>query len=148
LTHSICFDRTQTKSKFSRATRVICLIWIISISSALPWGQFTKVMCFYNSPFFSSLESLINSFYVGFHWKKPILSICHHSKLMMWKGCMMQCLAMAYLFISYFADLTNYFFCSPKKWGIAELRYNFSNDFLLTCNFEFAFYIVRHCARS
>lgn len=36
------FFRTQTKSKFSRATRVISLIWVISIASALPWGAYTQ----------------------------------------------------------------------------------------------------------
>ena len=41
---AICHPmRTQTKSKFSRATRVICLIWIISIASAVPWAFYTKV---------------------------------------------------------------------------------------------------------
>lgn len=37
------FMRGQTKSKFSRATRVIILIWIVSIASALPWGIYTQV---------------------------------------------------------------------------------------------------------
>jgi len=41
---AICHPmQTQTKSKFSRATRVICLIWMISITSALPWGVYTQV---------------------------------------------------------------------------------------------------------
>lgn len=38
----LIYCRTQTKSKFSRATRVISLIWVISIASALPWGAYTQ----------------------------------------------------------------------------------------------------------
>ncbi|CAL8081332.1 unnamed protein product [Orchesella dallaii] len=41
---AICHPmKTQTKSKLSRATRVITLIWIISIAAALPWGAYMQV---------------------------------------------------------------------------------------------------------
>ena len=35
--------RTQTKSKFARAIRVIGIIWVLSFLAAIPWGIPAKV---------------------------------------------------------------------------------------------------------
>ncbi|XP_035705429.1 pyrokinin-1 receptor-like isoform X2 [Folsomia candida] len=62
--------KTQTKSKFSRATRVICLIWIISIASALPWGYYTKV----NYVLDPHNNTMLESAWCGVPFDKPDLS--------------------------------------------------------------------------
>ena len=45
---AICHPmRTQTKSKFARATRVIFIIWAVSLGAAIPWGIPAKVCRFH-----------------------------------------------------------------------------------------------------
>lgn len=41
---AICHPmRGQSKSKFARATRVICIIWLLSLLASIPWGIPAKV---------------------------------------------------------------------------------------------------------
>ena len=46
---AICHPmRTQSKSKFARATRVIGIIWLVSFCASIPWGIPARVRHHFN----------------------------------------------------------------------------------------------------
>ncbi|GAB6029654.1 hypothetical protein CHUAL_005388 [Chamberlinius hualienensis] len=66
---AICHPmRTQTKSKFTRATRVIIIIWILSLASAMAWGPFTRIN-YIKDP--THHRPIINSAWCGLPFHEP-----------------------------------------------------------------------------
>jgi len=68
---AICHPmRTQTKSKFARAIRVIGFIWLLSFVAAIPWGIYAKVNFVRNN----RNETIAESAWCGPPFNEPDMS--------------------------------------------------------------------------